>query len=223
MTPPRRLAAAAALTLLVVVGAATWLVVRARPSDSPLNFANSGADMSGARVLPGRSESFAAFLNAKPAGMPFQVTHVSLIPLRGFRTPQLLGSVFLRQRTVPLQADGWPPRNDAGGLVPVHATARYTVRSGAIPHKIQIVLMFGLRGARLGAYAVAGLRVTYEVKDHAYTTNIYNGAYLFYYPPQETHAQREKNLAEYARIGDNATAALRDLPAVKAILAQNAS
>src|SRR5690349_1531888 len=104
--PRKRLAAMLAFAL--VAGAA----LAGCDTSSPITFGGSdksNAGISGLDVHPGKAVSYAAVLASQPAGWSFQVTHARLIPLPGFRTPHLLGTVYLRIRTVPLQARGYPP------------------------------------------------------------------------------------------------------------------
>src|SRR5215469_3692191 len=140
---------AAALALAVAGGAA----IAACASSSPITFASSNprdAAVAGLHVHPGQPVSYAAFLASQPAGHSYRVTDVRLIPLPGFRTPHLLGAVFLRIRGVPLQARGYPPLRSDGTSYAVHALAGYTAHSGTRAYKPDLVLMYGLRGDRLG-------------------------------------------------------------------------
>jgi hypothetical protein len=134
-----------------------------------------------------------------------------LIPLPGFRTPHLLGTVFLRIRAVPLQARGYPPRQSNGTRYPVHALAGYTARSGDKAFKPEDVLMYGLRGDHLGGYAVAGIKITYRVGLHSYTADNYDGAVLFNYPKHETRAEHQRDQARYDRFDRKAVEALTKL------------
>ncbi len=206
----RRGRLAAALALVLVAGAALLAVRYVADPTSPITF-TGGTGLATQEVHPGQSESFAAVLASHPAGYSYHVTRASLIPLPGFRTPHLLGAVFLRIRAVPLQAPGYPPRQDNGSRYQVHALSGYTAESGSVPFKPQLVLMYGLRGNHLGAYAVAGIHVTYSVGLHSYTTDIYNGALLFYDPKHETQAQHRLDEANYSQMNNKAAIAMQRL------------
>jgi hypothetical protein len=212
-------AAVAALALAIAAGAGAVTFALTSSSGSPLSFAASGVDMSGARVHPGQTESFAAFVTANPAGVAFQVQKVSLIPLPGFRTPKLVGARFLvGVRAIPLAARSFPPRDTTTGVpYPVHAITGYTVRSGTRPYQPPLVLEYGLSGNDLGGYAVAGIRITYLVNGHSYTASIYNGADLFYYPQHQSRADRRATLAAYSKFGDRAFTVVTNLPAAQAV------
>jgi len=204
----RRVAAALASTLVALVASA------ACDTSSPITFASSdghAAGIAGLGVRRGQAVSYAAILASHPAGYPYQVTDVRLIPLPGFRTPHLLGTVFLRIRGVPLQARGYPPRQSNGTRYRVHAMAGYTARSGAEPYKPVLVLMYGLRGDHLGGYAVAGIKITYRIGRRSYTADIYDGAVLFNYPKHETRAEHQRGQARYDRFDTKAAAAMGKL------------
>lgn len=202
---PRRLAAALA------AAAMAWAALAGCDTSSPITFGSSdtkAAGIAGLDVYPGRSVSYGANLAARPAGWSFRVTHVNLIPLPGFRTPHLIGTVYLRIRAVPLQARGFPPRQSNGTPYPVHTLASTTIHSGPKPYKPQDVLMYGLRGDHLGAYAVAGIKITYRLNGHTYTANMYDGALLYYYPRHETRAEHRRDMATYDNMNTKALAAL---------------
>jgi hypothetical protein len=223
MLPESRLgrAAVAGLALAIAAGAGAVAFALISSSRSPLSFAGSGVDFSGARVYPGQTESFAAFVTANPPGVAFQVLKVSLIPLPGFRTPRLVGAMFLVNiRDTPLSARGFPPRNSTTDQpYPVHAIGRYTVRSGIHPYQPPLTLEYGLKGNDLGGYAVAGIRIIYLVDGRSYTADIYNGADLFYYPQHQSRADRRASWAAYSSYDDRAANALFNLPASRAVLA----
>ena len=189
-------------------------------SKAPLSFAASGADIAGQRALPGQVVSYAAFLSAEPAGVTFTVRNVRLIPLPGFRRPHLLGAVFLTKGVVPFEAFGFPPTAPATTGYAFHSLTGYNARSGVLPYRQPVVLMYGLRAGGLGAFAAAGLRVTYAVNGDAYSVDIYNGALLYYYPAHASDAESHRMLAEYSELNRKATDALKELPGVKAVLAQ---
>ena len=214
-------AAVAALALAIAAGAGAVAFALASSSGSPLSFTAAGVDMSGARVYPGQTESFAAFVTANPAGVAFQVRKVSLIPLPGLRTPKLVGAMFLvGVRGVPLEARSFPPRNSTTDQpYPVHAIGSYTVRSGIKPYQPPLVLEYGLSGNDLGGYAVAGIRITYVVDGRSYTASIYNGANLFYYPQHQSRADRRATLAAYSSYGDRAFKLETNLPGAQAVTA----
>jgi len=183
-------------------------------ASSPITFASSdghGAGIAGLGVQRGRAVSYAAILASRPAGYSYKVTDAGLIPLPGFRTPHLLGTVFLRISGVPLQARGYPPLRSDGTRYPVRALAGYTARSGARPYKPELVLMYGLRGDHLGGYAVAGIKVTYRIGQHSYAVDLYQGAVLFNYPKHETRAEHRRDQARYERFTDMAATALAKL------------
>lgn len=205
---PRRLAAALAFAL--AAGAA----LAACDTSSPITFGSSHADsasLAGLDVHPGQAVSYAAVLDSKPAGYSYRVTGVRLIALPGFRTPRLLGTVFLRIRAVPVQAHGYPPLRSDGTRYPVRPLSGYVARSGSVPFKPELVLMYGLRGDHLGGYAVAGLEITYRIGQHGYTTNLYDGALLFNYPRHETPAEHRRDMAAYSKMNDKASAAMQKL------------
>jgi hypothetical protein len=208
--PRSRRRLAAALASAAVAGAA----LAACDTSSPITFRSSHVTSAGIADLGvhrGHAVSYAAFLASKPAGYSYQVTEARLIPLPGFRTPHLLGTVFLRTRGVPLQARGYPPLQSNGTRYPVHALDGYTARSGAEPFKPQLVLMYGLRGDHLGGYAVAGIKITYRIGQRSYTADIYDGAVLFNYPKHETRAEHQRDKARYLRFDDKAVAAMQKL------------
>ena len=205
-----RMAASFVLTLGLVAGMASC------SSSSPVSFNASGVDVGGQRAHPGQAISFAAFLTAEPSGYSLQVRTVRLIPLPGFRTPRLLGAVFLGQRSVPLQAFGYPP----DGVRTIHRSG-HAVRSGAIPHKRQVVLMYGLRGWKLGSYAVAGIRITYTIGNTTYSADIYNGALLYYYPRHQSGSSYRRTMSRYAIANHRVIQAMQKLPGVMAVQSSN--
>lgn len=220
MLPESRLGRAAVGALALAIAAGAGAVTFALTSSaSPLSFAASGVSMSGQRVYPGQTESFAAFLTAYPEGVEFQVQAVSLIPVPGFRTPKLLGAVFLvGVRAVPFATSGFPPRSPTTDQpLPVHVITGYTVKSDNRAYQPPLVLEYGLKGSRLGGYAVAGIRITYLVGGHSYTASIYNGADLFYYPQHQSRADRRAAMAAYSKFGNRAFDAVTNLPAAKAV------
>jgi hypothetical protein len=211
MLPRSRRGQMAAVLAAALVAGGAFLAVRCTVDPpSPITF-DSGTFLSTQQVHPGQPESFAAILTSHPDGYSYHITRGSLIPLPGFRTPRLLGAVLLRIRGVPLQAPGFPPRQRNGSRYPVHALSGYRARSGAPPFKPQMVLMYGLRGTQPGGYAVAGVRITYLVGSHSYTTDIYNGALLFCYPRHQTRAQHRLEEAAYNRMNNKAATALQRL------------
>ena len=211
----RRGRQAVALAAAVVAGAAILVGVEVGTSGSPLKF-TSGAGLASQATRVGQPVSYAAFLATHPPGYSYQVTHVSLIPLPGFRAPRMLGAVFLRTKAPPLQAFGYPPLELNGTPWPVYPLGRYKARSGTPPHRPELVLMYGLRGSQLGGYATAGIRISYVVAQRSYTTDIYNGALLFYYPRHQTRAQNRESMAQYSRMENRAATAMQKLPGVKA-------
>jgi hypothetical protein len=213
-------AAVAALALAIAAGAGAVVFALTSSSGSPLSFVGSGVDFSGARTYPGQTESFAEFVTANPAGVAFQVQKVSLIPLPGFRTPKLVGAMFLvNVRNIPFQARRFPPVTSTGQPYPVHTITGYTVKSGIKPYQPPLTLEIGLSGADLGGYAVAGIRITYVVDGRSYTTGIYNGADLFYYPQHQSRADRRASLAAYSSYDNRAANAQSKLPPAQAVLA----
>jgi hypothetical protein len=201
---------APALASTAVAGAA----LAACDTASPITFSSSlatSAAIAGLPVHPGQAVSYAAFLASKPGGYSYRVTRARLIALPGFRTPHLLGTVFLRIRGVPIQARGYPPLRSDGTKYPVHSLANYTARSGFAPYKPDLVLMYGVRGRHLGGYAVAGLEITYRIDQHSYTADIYDGAVLFNYPRHETRAEHRRVMAAYQKMTDRAAAAMQKL------------
>ncbi len=211
---------AVVLTPVLAAGAVLLALAGMPPQGSPLSFYGSGVDASGYYSLPGPPVSFAAILGANPRGFEYRVLKVELIPLPGFRMPQLVGAVFLTKGGVPLQAPGFPPVSHVSGKpYPVQAMKDFVARSGVIPYRQPVVLMYGIRGPRLGGYAVAGIRVTYEVRRRIYSTAIYNGALIFNRLARESARTRRLVAHQYQVMGNRVVKALQSLPGAKAVLA----
>jgi hypothetical protein len=208
---------------MLAAGVGLLVITLLMPSGSPLSFMASGADYGSSLAIPGQDQSYAAFLNAEPAGFSYHIVKVTLIPLPGFRTPQLVGAVILAQNQIPLEAEGFPPIDPSNGKrLAVRALEGFTAVSGLQPYRPPTVIMFGISGADIGAYAVAGISVTYETQGRRYAANIYNAAILLNCPNGGSTVERQRYLSELSILSARVEKVLYTLPGVKAVLAWEA-
>ena len=103
-----------------------------------------------------------------------RITSVAVLPLRGFGAPELVGVEFAPHASELANARGWPVRLPKGLTEQAHGDAPLVQAIGAtITLARTNVLWLGLRAPMLHhAYAVEGLRVTYERRGVSHTMTI---------------------------------------------------
>lgn len=103
-----------------------------------------------------------------------RITSVAVVPLRGFRVPELVGVEFAPHASDLANARGWPVRLPKGTTERLLGNVSLVQAFGATVTLARTnVLWLGLRAPRLHhVYAVAGWRVTYERRGVSHTMTI---------------------------------------------------
>ncbi len=103
-----------------------------------------------------------------------RITSVAVLPLRGFLMPEVVGVEFAPHASDLVNGRGWPVRLPKGITVQAQGNASLVQAIGATVTLARTnVLWLGLRAPMLHhAYAVEGLRVTYERRGVSHTMTI---------------------------------------------------
>lgn len=164
---------------VVVVATAVVGVVVARRYWAPITI-TSGHDggQSGVGLFSSPTQvDDVSFNFTTQARVAIRIASVTIVPLRGFAVPQIVGVDFAAQASELVNGRGWPIQlaksaNVLEGNVPLVPAIGTTVTLATTN-----ALWLGLRAPSLRhAYAVEGLRVTYERHGRSHTMTINQSA-----------------------------------------------
>ncbi len=202
----------AAVTFLVISVVIT-LTVAGTPGPS-VNFNAAGVYFGGVPSNPGDVADFSAILQSS-SKMRITVLDVSLIPLPGFATPNLVHTaLLLNSRNFPAGTTGWPPLRGVGNEVyPMRNAIGASIRIGVANLPI---LVYGVSGSKPGRlYAVAGINVRFLANGVTYNAIVFAGGFdcVQEFSLVATHSEIKWCSHQYAL----ANSKQWNLPAAKAI------
>jgi hypothetical protein len=192
------LASRVRVTLLTVLLASSAVACSGNraATEQPV-FAPGAPSMSGLSAHPGALGVFSAYLAAGRA-RPITLERIVLLPLPGFRLPQLAHAALLEGGTYPARTLVWPPPGVR--LRPLTGSVVWpAARAGKPPPE----LAYALTADGLGAYATAGIQLDYKIGGKAFTAVIRDAVFLWYFlrhlSPEADKADGTKYLAANAR------------------------
>lgn len=139
----------------------------------------SDRDVGGTSVARAQPADFTAYLDNDSGYSATLERVVSLIPLRGFRTPRLLRHGAVQTgREVAGAVRGWPPEGAGYKLRPL---AGYHVPSG----RQRVQILYSVAGERAGQYADRGVRVRVELHGHQVVVSLLRAAGICVFSPHD--------------------------------------
>jgi hypothetical protein len=161
---------ASAAAVLVTIGIAA--AISSVHYWAPVSISNYGGGSSGVGEPAAPSQvSDLSFSFTTSSRAAIRITSVKLVPLHGFLTPKLVGVEFAPHYTVDANDTGWPVRLTNATPTKAQGRARLVQAIGTtVTLARSDVLWLGLRASKLHhAYAIEGVRVTYEHRGISHT------------------------------------------------------
>jgi hypothetical protein len=185
--PSAALAAAAGIVVAVAAVVITITVTRS-PGSGVLSNGSppGGAAYAGIAVRPGQLADFAVTVE-NSGSQPVTLERASLVPLDGFRAPQLARiGVLAEHSNLLVAARNWPiPRGNtpSAGYYRMHALAGYVVLPGRTRQArkrklgpLPDIVEYAVLGRSPDTdYISAGLKITYRLQGATYTQTLYSG------------------------------------------------
>jgi hypothetical protein len=193
----------------LIVTAATGTIVAcstiaacSAAADSTPSFTGAGATLSGMGAYPGTIGVFEAIIGATSHPKLITLKSVSLIPLPGFRTPQLAGTeVIYYNGHYGQTTKSWPPSATTadGHPADVKQVDGAVVWPGPHDGKPPSIIVYGLTATAPGPYATAGIRLVFQSGGQTSTVKLYQGAFFWRSSLGLSPAQRKAVATEYLR------------------------
>src|ERR1700722_863761 len=151
-----------ALAAVIAVGLAGFATACANPA-SGLDGNIGAGGSANLPVTPGRPADFTGFL-VNNTGQIVILKSARLLPLKGFRAPQLIHEAIEAGKGFATSDRDWPP---TGPKLPLKDFAEYRIPPGR-----RVNILFSVVARKVGEYAAAGIEVTVLVAGRTATVDV---------------------------------------------------